>query len=42
MREKIIEERLKLFGGADFHIPIENIYTSAYVTGQFLKTQIEE
>jgi 4-nitrophenyl phosphatase len=33
LRESVIADKLKKFGGDDFHVPLENIYTSAYVTG---------
>ena len=36
-RESVIEEKLKPMGGDDFVVPLENIYTSSYVTGQYIK-----
>jgi 4-nitrophenyl phosphatase len=37
LRETIISDKLKKLGGDDFHVPLENIYTSAYVTTQYVK-----
>ena len=33
LRETVITDKLKVFGGDDFEVPLANIYTSAYVTG---------
>ena len=37
LRETVIKDKLKVFGGDEFHVPLANIYTSAYVTGQYLR-----
>jgi len=33
LRETVINDKLKVFGGDDFNVPLANIYTSAYFTG---------
>ena len=33
LRETVINDKVKVFGGDDFHVPLANVYTSAYVTG---------
>lgn len=36
----MISDKLKKMGGPEFHVPLENVYTSAYVTGQYLKSKV--
>ena len=38
LRETVINDKVKVFGGDDFHLPLANVYTSAYVTGQYLRS----
>jgi 4-nitrophenyl phosphatase len=33
LRETVINDKVKVFGGDGFEVPLTNIYTSAYVTG---------
>jgi ribonucleotide monophosphatase NagD (HAD superfamily) len=37
LRQTVLDQKVRVLGGPDFHIPLENVYTSAYVTGQYLK-----
>ena len=41
LRSSVIEEKLKKFGGDEFHLPLSHIYTSAYITGQHLSKSEE-
>jgi 4-nitrophenyl phosphatase len=36
LRETVIEDKVKKLGGDDFHVPLSHVYTSAYITGQYL------
>ena len=36
----MITEKVHKMGGSDFHVPLKNVYTSAYVTGQYLRTHV--
>ncbi|TNV76813.1 hypothetical protein FGO68_gene11959 [Halteria grandinella] len=40
LRETVIKEKLKPLGGEDFEVPLDQIYTSAYITGQYIRENL--